>query len=229
MVISFIRKIFSNEHIPEGRKKSFDVIFISLVVFIVFVIPVFSPSWHKFLYKFFFTIIYLLAALTVSTHRSGLLKLAMMAIGLEWVTSILNLKGLNILSALFNILFFVYIVYSYVEMIVRSKNVSVRVILHAISGYLLISIVFAIIVSIIFQNDPASISFPPQVLARGATFADYLYFSIVTISTLGYGDVLPTAPYAKSLSTLICVVGQFYVAVIVALLVGKFKAGEEEK
>jgi hypothetical protein len=151
----------------------------------------------------------------------------MLAIGLEWISTILNIKGLYILSASFNILFFTYIVYNYVDMIVRSKIVRVRVILHAISGYLLISIVFAIIVSIMFQNDPSSISFPEKIITRGITFADYLYFSIVTISTLGYGDVLPVAPYAKSLSTLICVVGQFYVAVIIALLVGKFKAGEK--
>jgi hypothetical protein len=51
-----------------------------------------------------------------------------------------------------------------------------------------------------------------------------LYFSFVTLATLGYGDIVPLKPYTRSLATLITITGQFYIAIIVALLVGKFSA-----
>ena len=53
----------------------------------------------------------------------------------------------------------------------------------------------------------------------GADASDYLYFSLVTLTTLGYGDIAPIHPITRSLATTEAVFGQFYVAVIVARLV----------
>ena len=46
------------------------------------------------------------------------------------------------------------------------------------------------------------------------------YYSLVTMTTLGYGDIVPVTPAARSLTTLEAVVGQLYLAVLVARLVG---------
>jgi hypothetical protein len=51
-----------------------------------------------------------------------------------------------------------------------------------------------------------------------------MYFGFVTFATLGYGDLIPVKQYAKSLSILIAVCGQLYVAVIISLLVGNFSS-----
>jgi len=51
------------------------------------------------------------------------------------------------------------------------------------------------------------------------------YYSLVTMTTLGYGDIVPTAPTSRSLATLQAVVGQLYLTVIVARLVGLHVAG----
>ena len=59
------------------------------------------------------------------------------------------------------------------------------------------------------------------------TISDMIYYAAVTMTTLGYGDMVPTSPIAKSLSTLIAVTGQFYIAILVAMLVGKFIAQQE--
>jgi hypothetical protein len=48
----------------------------------------------------------------------------------------------------------------------------------------------------------------------------FIYFSLVTISTLGYGDIVPTTSLASSLATLEAVVGQLYLVTTVAWLVG---------
>jgi Na+/H+-dicarboxylate symporter len=51
-----------------------------------------------------------------------------------------------------------------------------------------------------------------------------MYYGFITMTTVGYGDILPLKPYTRSLATFIAVAGQFYMAIIVALLVGKFAA-----
>lgn len=54
-----------------------------------------------------------------------------------------------------------------------------------------------------------------------------LYYSLVTMTTLGYGDIVPSSPAARSVATLQAVVGQLYLAVIVARLVGLHVAEAE--
>ena len=51
---------------------------------------------------------------------------------------------------------------------------------------------------------------------------DLIYFTIVTLTTTGYGDVLPATAAAKDLAALMAVCGQFYVAIIIAVIVGKY-------
>ena len=58
-------------------------------------------------------------------------------------------------------------------------------------------------------------------------FNDYLYFSFVTLTTLGYGDVIPVSHLARSTTMLIAVTGQLYMTILIAMLVGKFLARSE--
>ena len=53
-------------------------------------------------------------------------------------------------------------------------------------------------------------------------FGSYIYYAFVTLTTLGYGDVIPKTPGTKSLAIFIAVVGQFYIAIIIATLVSKY-------
>ena len=51
---------------------------------------------------------------------------------------------------------------------------------------------------------------------------DTIYYTFMTFTTTGYGDIAPTHPFSKSLAVLISVCGQLYIAVIIAMLVGKY-------
>ena len=64
-----------------------------------------------------------------------------------------------------------------------------------------------------------------------ARFGASVYFSFVTLTTLGYGDILPLTDRARSLAYLEAVIGQIYLAVLVGKLVGMFvsaKAGNDD-
>jgi hypothetical protein len=60
-------------------------------------------------------------------------------------------------------------------------------------------------------------------------FSTYLYYGLVTLSTLGYGDIVPTMPFSKSLAILTSISGQLYIAIIIAMLVGKFASQKNEE
>jgi hypothetical protein len=59
----------------------------------------------------------------------------------------------------------------------------------------------------------------------GAQFLDLVYFSFVTLTTLGYRDFTPITPFPRTLS----IMGQFYVAVLVAWLLGMYLSSKQEK
>ena len=64
--------------------------------------------------------------------------------------------------------------------------------------------------------------YPSSFIIKGDNIFDFTYFSFVSMLTVGFGDIVPNSTSAKSLTILISVIGQFYMAVGIASLVGKF-------
>ena len=62
----------------------------------------------------------------------------------------------------------------------------------------------------------------------GAQLTELMYYSFVTITTLGYGDLTPLKPMVRTLAYLEAILGQFYVAVLVAWLVGMYLSGKNQ-
>jgi voltage-gated potassium channel len=113
----------------------------------------------------------------------------------------------------------------------RLRRVTVDAIFGAIAAYLLLAAWFAVVHMLILHVDPESFRIPDaNPTAPGVVRSDLLYFSIVTIVTLGYGDIVPVSPFARMVSAFEGVVGQFYVAAVVAMLVARYisQAMEEE-
>ena len=95
----------------------------------------------------------------------------------------------------------------------RDAAVTPDMILGAVCAYLLIGLAFNQLYSLV-ETLPARL-----LRRRGRRAGRRSYFSLVTLSTLGYGDVVPSRALARSLAAVEAVLGQFYIAVIVARLV----------
>jgi hypothetical protein len=52
-------------------------------------------------------------------------------------------------------------------------------------------------------------------------FVNFLYYSFITMSTVGYGDIIPCIPETQTLAYFLSITGQLYVAIIIAFLIGK--------
>jgi voltage-gated potassium channel Kch len=108
--------------------------------------------------------------------------------------------------------------------IFRSPRVTRDVVFAALSAYFLIAFSFAALYSLALHVDPQNFRLPEWVEfgSFAAVRMEMVYFSLVTLATLGYGDILPSAPFTQMLAVLEAVIGQFFIAVLLAWLVGMF-------
>jgi hypothetical protein len=51
---------------------------------------------------------------------------------------------------------------------------------------------------------------------------DLLYFTFITLTTIGYGDISPLSDVARNLAVILGLIGQFYNTIIIAIIIGKF-------
>lgn len=104
------------------------------------------------------------------------------------------------------------------------NEVDTDTICGSITVYLLMAGVFSVAYTIILELEPGAFRIPADIKADdGSLGPDRLmaYFSLVTITTLGYGDITPKNEMARSLANLEALVGQLYLTVLVARLVGR--------
>jgi hypothetical protein len=210
----------------EKESIKFGNISLLLAIFsMIFVVPLFSLELHSVLYNALITIIFLMTVLAASKHRRTMLFIVIFLIALEWISSELDLIYLTGFSRIGSIFFFIFIVFRLIFQAAAAKDVDLNVVLESINGYLLLGVVFSIMVKIIVLFSPESYNFTGGIELSGAnisSMSDYYYYGFVTYTTLGYGDMLPQLPFSKSLAILTSVCGQIYVAVIIAMLVGKY-------
>jgi voltage-gated potassium channel len=201
------------------------------VVFTVFVVPIFPVQLIKGVFGVAYTAIYISAIFSLEKRSINLIILFITTLLAQWISALFNFELLNDISKVFNVLFFLVIVVLLIRQIAFAKEVSSGVILGSLTGYLLLGIVYSLFVFFIIRFVPGAYTSQMGEIVPGAHIdaSPPLYYTFVTIASLGYGDICPLKPISRSLATLIAVSGQFYIAVIVALLVGKFSSQRSEK
>ena len=192
---------------------------------LVFFVGLLPQAWHSNCYSIVFILLFFSSVLNLDKYRKTMIIVAIAAFVLEGVASINDMLLLSGLSKLFNALFFAVIVGFFIHQIYKAQNVNGKVILEAVTGYLLLGLVFVLLLTITASIDPNSYNFS---LSGDFKMADGIYYGYVTLSTLGYGDLLPLTPFSKSLALLNTISGQLYLAIIIALLVGKFSSTSDK-
>lgn len=133
----------------------------------------------------------------------------------------------DIVKLAFIVAFFIFDVTFLIRFIVKSKKVNVNVLITSINIYLLAGIIGASLAFILDSVYPEAYNFPAYI--EQPVFAHYLYYSFITMSTVGYGDITPRIPETQTLAYIISIAGQLYVAIIIAFLIGKFLMQGDQK
>jgi hypothetical protein len=128
-------------------------------------------------------------------------------------------SNLNSLTTAITALFFAYIIYLMLIDLFAVRNITPNIIFGSICVYLLIAVFWAFIYILIANFIPNSFNFSDNIVSREEV-SEFLYYSLTTLTTLGYGDLTATSSPARSISVLEAVVGQIYLAILVARFVG---------
>jgi hypothetical protein len=118
------------------------------------------------------------------------------------------------------ICFFVFMLYVALRSVYREPKISADGVFAAMCGYILLGVAFGHAYDILETLQPGSFR-TDLPLNRSNQHLVLTYFSFITFATVGYGDVTPVMPFARSLAMVEAIVGQFYIAVLVADLIGK--------
>jgi Ion channel len=146
-----------------------------------------------------------MTAVVISTGLSTLFP-SRMFVGLKW----------GMLAAFFGLS--VVALFSYLK---NARNIDDGHLYTAVSIYLLLGMQWFALYSAIDVLSPGSIQRSTSVAAD--RHAELLYFSLVTLSTIGYGDVVPLHGEARMLAALEGIAGVLYIAITVALLVSAYR------
>lgn len=112
----------------------------------------------------------------------------------------------------------------WVRKILRSKQAGFDEVLGAVNLYIWIAIIYACLYTLISRSTTGSFHLDQQLLTGSdmadmrRNFTELFYFSFVTQTTLGYGDIVPVGHLARSLAISQAIIGQFYVAVVLTYI-----------
>lgn len=207
---------------------SFLGLFISLVALIL--LPPFFGGNLVFIQKIMW-IATLLTGLWLVTHNRRLLLVAGILAVPILVVSGTDLVGEAIAPILaascITLILLLFIIIHLLRFVVLTKRVSSDLIFASLCVYLLIGVIWAYIYFVMALLTPESFAINTDI---GGTYSvllrELLYYSYVTLTTLGYGDITPGTSIARSWAAMEAIVGQLYLAVIVARLMGLYIAAE---
>ncbi|MCF7873560.1 MAG: hypothetical protein K9L84_04110 [Candidatus Omnitrophica bacterium] len=132
---------------------------------------------------------------------------------LVWLNVLVEAHFMRILFSLYLIVFYVYPLRIIVRHLLTSRKITLNTIYAAIAGYLLIGLAWASIYTAINILKPGSF-----LNIEGVN--DSIYYSFLTLTTLGYGDIVPLTALAKRVAVLESMVGVLYNAIVIAFIVG---------
>lgn len=115
--------------------------------------------------------------------------------------------------------FFLYVTFTLLNMIIKTKEITQNTLYGAVCAYLLLGLLWASIYGLINELSPGSI-FQGSGVTGKMTTNDIIYFSYTTLTSLGYGDITSVTPAGRIMSVLEAVIGQLFIAFMVARLIG---------
>ncbi len=126
------------------------------------------------------------------------------------------------LTFVFTLSFLVAVIVLLQRDIMTSDRVSGDTLRGAVCVYVLLGVVWAIAYGFVNYLEPGAFSVAEHLVDQDRSLALHIYFSFVTLTTLGYGDISPISPIARTLAWLEAFVGQIYVALTIARLVSMY-------
>lgn len=203
----------------KGSSVSWCLLLILLII-IHFVEPFVGSSWILELAVSSVLAFTLLCASLFTGMRASTFAVVCLFAAL-WIASNLlagfniNLRGIAVISSGSLMLIAVFVTFRY---LLSAKKYDAELLFGAIFGYLLLAQTWAFVYAKIEQWSPGSFTHSAQVL----DWSTFQYFSLVTITKLGFGEITPANALTRNLVAFEAVMGVMYVAVLIGSIIGNY-------
>lgn len=128
-------------------------------------------------------------------------------------------------------LFYIFVLYEVLQYLLKPSYINKDIITASACGYFLLIEICVFLMQIFFYANPSSfkgIDTTYTIENSANIFMNLVYFSTITITSIGYGDIIPNTHTTKLLASLFGVVGQFYSVVLVGILISKFTSSHDK-
>ncbi len=211
------------------RSNRFLMLLISLILFFACYPMVENSIIAKLILNAFFMLIIFSGVLAISDTRMPFIAslcLALLTVAFRWTHYFYQVDILSILEHGISILFWTYIAAHMLKFILDQSIITAELIYAALAVYFIFGLAWASIYHVIEISNPHSFSMSNAEASTQDFIFQMWYFSMVTLTTLGYGDIEPINMTARVFVVLEAIMGQFYLAVLIANLVGRRIAQE---
>jgi len=174
------------------------------------------------------SVVLLSAVLAVANRRRNLavgLLLAVPALAGRWINHlhphlvpapVFLFAGIGLVA---------FVVINLLQFVMRASSVDVEVLFASISAYLMLGLMWTMAYWLVYYLTPEAFAFNTATGTKQTMEGfNAFYFSLITLSTVGYGDITPVSKVARMLAAMEAMTGLLYVAVLIARLVGLYSA-----
>ena len=201
----------------------FTALFVAIILSLV--VSPFVTHGHEIILGLAVSIILLAAIFSVSSNKAQFITALILGVPpilLSLLVQDFTNQNLLLASCFFRFAFFAFIIFVYLFYILTSNKITRDTLFGAISIYFLMGLAWMHLYSALEILFPGSFQ---GVYEAGQSYShdflsNFMYFSYVTLSTLGYGDLIPVSLPAKTFSILEAMFGQLYLAILIARLIG---------
>lgn len=194
------------------------------LLMLVVMSPAITDDGSGWLFELLFDAILLTGVHSVGPgkHQWPFMALTVFTLGVRWSQQLSGAVALDVGALFITLIWLAYAIWIIIRHLFQRRDVTADTILGAIVAYLLVAVGFTLAFELIELRNPGSFSGLPISAGadRSALGGALVYFSLVCITTMGFGDIVAVSDLARSLAVLEGVFGQLYLAVMIARLVG---------
>lgn len=209
-------KMLNWERFMENK---FNRLMIALILIVVS-FPFLQAIETRFPFISMILLIAIIPALGAVLPSKAFLPLAAVGLIAFIIEILIKYQVINVTERILLFVLALYAVFLLLAIIILIKKIMSRKVVTSdtikggVSIYFLIALLWSIFYMIMYGVNPESFA------NMSGKKVDFFYYSFTTLTTLGYGDIVPKGSYAKLLSTMEAFIGQVYLAIFIANLVG---------
>jgi voltage-gated potassium channel Kch len=209
---------------PENNREFYLSVILALQITTIFIAaPLITSNGgnYRWILNIFLTSMALISVFIFAhplKHRVALFNFALCLTGLGLGPMFSQHNASKVVVGLSGLIFCTNVNWIVAHKVFTDGTITLHRIRGAVVIYLNIALSFALLDSLMATFIPEAYSGLPTNM--NDTIGSMIYFSLTTLTTTGYGDIVAVHPFARSLATLEAVVGQFYMGTLIATLVG---------